>query len=181
MTINRFCSSGLQAIALAADRIRSGGADAVIAGGAESMSLTPRGGLKPAPNPWFVDHWPEVYMNMGLTAERLQQRYGISREDADVFALRSHQNAVRGAWSTGTSKTRSSPVEVENVTPSENEQDCLHPRRRPARRHQHRGAAQAQTRVPCERDRHGGQLVADQRRRRRRAGHVGHARRASWA
>jgi acetyl-CoA acyltransferase len=80
MTINRFCSSGLQAIALAADRIRSGGADVVIAGGAESMSMTPRGGLKPAPNPWFVDHWPEIYMNMGLTAERLQQRYGISRQ-----------------------------------------------------------------------------------------------------
>src|ERR1043165_7664798 len=86
MTINRFCSSCLQAIALAADRIRSGGADVVIAGGAESMSLTPRGGLKPAPNPWFVDNWPEVYMSMGLTAERLQQRYGISRQDADVFA-----------------------------------------------------------------------------------------------
>jgi acetyl-CoA acyltransferase len=94
MTINRFCSSGLQAIALAADRIRSGGADIVIAGGAESMSMTPRGGLKPAPNPWFVDHWPEIYMNMGLTAERLQRKYGVSREDADAFALRSHQKAV---------------------------------------------------------------------------------------
>jgi acetyl-CoA acyltransferase len=85
MTINRFCSSGLQAIALAADRIRSGGAEVIIAGGAESMSLTPRGGLKPAPNPWFVDHWPEIYMNMGLTAERLQQRYGITREDAEFL------------------------------------------------------------------------------------------------
>src|SRR5271154_6048616 len=68
MTINRFCSSGLQAIAMAADRIRSGGADILIAGGSESMSKTPFGGLKPAPNPWFVDHWPEVYMSMGLTA-----------------------------------------------------------------------------------------------------------------
>src|SRR6478672_2239193 len=96
MTINRFCSSGLQAIALAADRIRSGGAEVVIAGGSESISLAARGGVKPAPNPWFVDHWPEVYMNMGLTAERLQQKYGISREDADVYALRSHQKAVRG-------------------------------------------------------------------------------------
>ena len=81
MTINRFCSSGLQAIALAADRIRAGGADIVIAGGSESMSLIPRGGTKPAPNPWFVEHWPEVYMNMGLTAERMQQKYGVSRED----------------------------------------------------------------------------------------------------
>ncbi|HTX35281.1 MAG TPA: acetyl-CoA C-acyltransferase [Bryobacteraceae bacterium] len=94
MTINRFCSSGLQAIALAADRIRSGGADVLIAGGSESMSMTPRGGLKPAPNPWFVDHWPEIYMSMGLTAERLQRKYGVSREDADAFALASHRKAV---------------------------------------------------------------------------------------
>ncbi len=94
MTINRFCSSGLQAIALAADRIRSGGADVLIAGGSESMSMTPRGGLKPAPNPWFVDHWPEIYMNMGLTAERLQRKYGVSREAADAFALASHRKAV---------------------------------------------------------------------------------------
>src|SRR5262245_35375993 len=84
MTINRFCSSGLQAIALAADRIKAGGADAIIAGGSESMSLSPRGGCRPAPNPWFVDHWPEVYLNMGLTAERVQRKYSISREDADA-------------------------------------------------------------------------------------------------
>jgi len=101
MTINRFCSSGLQAIALAAERIRSGGADIVIAGGSESMSLTPRGGLKPAPNPWFVENWPEVYLTMGLTAERMHKKYGVSREDSDVFSLRSHQNALR-AQSRGT-------------------------------------------------------------------------------
>src|SRR3954454_9915929 len=124
MTINRFCSSGLQAIALAADRIRSAGADVAIARGAESMSLTPRGGLKPAPNPWFVDHWPEVYMNMGLTAERLQQRYGISREDADLFALRSHQNAVR-ALEHGHFEDEIVAVEVENVTPSEKEKSVF--------------------------------------------------------
>jgi len=94
MTINRFCSSGLQAIALAAERIAAGFAHAIVAGGAESMSLTPRGGLKPAPNPWFVDHWPEVYLTMGLTAERLQRKYGITREDADAFAVRSHRLAV---------------------------------------------------------------------------------------
>jgi acetyl-CoA acyltransferase len=94
MTINRFCSSGLQAIALAAQQIRSGGADAVIAGGSESMSMTPRGGLKPAPNPWFVEHWPQIYMTMGLTAERLQRQYGVSREDADAFAFSSHRKAV---------------------------------------------------------------------------------------
>src|SRR5882724_10013112 len=68
MTINRFCSSGLQAIALAADRIRAGSADIIVAGGSESMSMTPAGGRKPSPNPWFVEYWPEVYMSMGLTA-----------------------------------------------------------------------------------------------------------------
>jgi acetyl-CoA acyltransferase len=116
MTINRFCSSGLQSIALAADRIRAGGADAIIAGGSESMSLTPRGGLKPAPNPWFVDNWPEVYMSMGLTAERLQKKYGISREDADTYALYSHQKAVR-ALDHGHFEEEIVPVEVETVTP----------------------------------------------------------------
>ena len=94
MTINRFCSSGLQAIALAADRIRAGSAHVMIAVGSESMSMTPRGGLKPAPNPWFVDHRPEVYMTMGLTAERVARKYGVSREDADEFALLSHKKAV---------------------------------------------------------------------------------------
>ena len=94
MTINRFCSSGLQAIATAAERIRAGAAHTLIAGGSESMSMTPRGGLKPAPNPWFVDHRPDYYLTMGLTAERVQQRYGISREEADRFALGSHQKAV---------------------------------------------------------------------------------------
>jgi acetyl-CoA acyltransferase len=116
MTINRFCSSGLQAIALAADRVRSGGAYAVIAGGAESMSLTPRGGLKPAPNPWFVDHWPEVYMSMGLTAERLQKKYSVSREEADAFSLRSHQNATR-AQASGAFDDEIVPFEVETTTP----------------------------------------------------------------
>jgi len=94
MTINRYCSSGLQAIALAAERIRAGSAHVMIAGGSESMSMTPRGGLKPAPNPWFVDHRPEVYMTMGLTAERVVRKYGISRQDADEFALGSHRKAV---------------------------------------------------------------------------------------
>jgi len=94
MTINRFCSSGLQAIALAAERIRAGSAHVMIAGGSESMSLIPRGGLKPAPNPWFVEHHPEVYMTMGLTAERVTRKYGISRADADEFALRSHRHAL---------------------------------------------------------------------------------------
>ena len=124
MTINRFCSSGLQSIALAADRIRAGGADILIAGGAESMSLIPFGGNKPAPNPWFVDHWPEVYMSMGLTAERLQNKYGISREDADQFALRSHQNAVR-AQQEGRFDQEIVPVEVESVSPGNSTKDVF--------------------------------------------------------
>jgi len=116
MTINRFCSSGLQAIALAAERIRSGGAEVIIAGGAESMSMTPSGGRKPAPNPWFVDHWPEVYMTMGLTAERVQRKYNVSREDADAFALRSHQNALR-AQHEGKFDDELVPVETQNIMP----------------------------------------------------------------
>ncbi len=95
MTINRFCSSGLQAIALGVERIRSGGADVVLAGGAESMSMIPMGGYKFAPNPRLVDEWPEIYISMGLTAERLQAKHNISRDEQDAFALRSHQNALR--------------------------------------------------------------------------------------
>jgi len=116
MTINRFCSSGLQAVALAAERIRSGGAEVLIAGGSESMSLIPRGGARPAPNPWFVEHWPEVYMSMGLTAERMQKKYGVSREDSDAFALRSHQNAVR-AQQAGRFTDEIVPLELETATP----------------------------------------------------------------
>lgn len=120
MTINRFCSSGLQSIALAADRIRAGGAQIIIAGGAESMSMTPFGGRKPAPNPWFVDNWPEVYMNMGLTAERLQRQYGISREEADAFSLASHQKAVQ-AQQQGHFDNEIVPVEVDFVAPGKSE------------------------------------------------------------
>ena len=94
LTINRFCSSGLQAIALAADRIRASGAHAIIAAGAESMSMVPMGGYKFAPNPRLVDEWPEIYISMGLTAERVQRRSGITREEQDAFALRSHQRAL---------------------------------------------------------------------------------------
>jgi acetyl-CoA acyltransferase len=94
MTINRFCSSGLQAIAIAAERIMAGGAEVVVAGGTESMSMIPMGGHKVSPNPWLVDHYPDAYLSMGLTAERLAQRFGITREDADEFSLHSHQKAI---------------------------------------------------------------------------------------
>ncbi|QOY87270.1 thiolase family protein [Paludibaculum fermentans] len=95
VTINRFCSSGLQAIAMAAEKITAGGADIVLAGGAESMSMVPMGGYKFAPNPRLALEWPEIYISMGLTAENLQRQYGISREDQDAFSYRSHQNALR--------------------------------------------------------------------------------------
>jgi acetyl-CoA acyltransferase len=94
MTINRFCASGLQSIAIAADRIRGGGADVIIAGGTESMSFVPMGGNKVSINPWLQQNYPESYNSMGLTAERLAREYGVSREDADAFAYSSHQKAL---------------------------------------------------------------------------------------
>jgi acetyl-CoA acyltransferase len=94
MTINRFCSSGLQSIALAAERIMCGQGGVAIAGGAESMSMVPMGGHKIAPNPWLVDHNPDAYINMGMTAENLAKKYGISRAAADEFSLASHQKAL---------------------------------------------------------------------------------------
>jgi len=116
-TINRFCSSGLQSIAMAADRIRTGGAHIILAGGSESMSLIPRSGHHFSPNPKFVDERPEVYMTMGLTAEEIQRRWQISREDQDAFALRSHQNAVR-AQTEGRFDEEIVPVKVEMITPN---------------------------------------------------------------
>src|ERR1700683_5425350 len=94
MTINRYCASGLQAIALAAERIRGGGADVIVAGGAESMSFVPMGGNKIAVNPWLVENYPGSYLTMGLTAERVAKHYNVSREDADQFSLASHQKAM---------------------------------------------------------------------------------------
>jgi acetyl-CoA acyltransferase len=94
MTINRFCSSGLQAIAMAAERIGGGGAEIIVAGGTESMSMVPMGGNKISPNPWLVEHYPDAYLTMGLTAERVAKRLGITRAAADEFSLRSHQKAL---------------------------------------------------------------------------------------
>jgi acetyl-CoA acyltransferase len=94
VTINRFCASGLQAIAFAADRVRNGSADAIIAGGTESMSMVPMGGNKVAPNPALVASYPDVYLTTGLVAENHARDHGISREEQDAFALRSHQRAL---------------------------------------------------------------------------------------
>ncbi|MGB6691256.1 MAG: acetyl-CoA C-acyltransferase [Terracidiphilus sp.] len=93
-TVNRLCASGLEAIAMADQRIRSGGFNVVVAGGAESMSLLPFGGLKPSPNPWLAEHYPASLLTMGLTAERVARHYNISREDQDAFALLSHKKAI---------------------------------------------------------------------------------------
>jgi acetyl-CoA acyltransferase len=94
VTVNRLCASGLQAIAQAAERIRGGGATAIVAGGAESMSLIPMGGAKPSPNPWLAEHYPAALLTMGLTAERVARHYQVSREDQDAFSLRSHEKAI---------------------------------------------------------------------------------------
>jgi acetyl-CoA acyltransferase len=115
VTINRFCSSGLQSIAMAADRIRAGSAHIVLAGGSESMSMVPMTGNKFAPNPWMVDHQPEIYIGMGLTAEEVVKKYGIKREEADQFALRSHQNALK-AQAEGKFDEEIAPVEVRVTT-----------------------------------------------------------------
>ncbi len=94
MTVNRYCSSGLQTIAIAADRIRTGGADVIVAGGLETMSMIPMGGNVFRPNPKIVDNYPDYYLNMGLTAEALANKYEITREQQDVFSLGSHQKAA---------------------------------------------------------------------------------------
>ena len=111
MTINRFCSSGLQSIAIAAERIMAGQGDVAVAGGTESMSMVPMGGNKVAPNPWLMDHYPEAYISMGLTAENVSKKYGITREQADEFSLASHQKAL-AAIAAGKFKDEVVPVEV---------------------------------------------------------------------
>src|SRR5690348_15604870 len=117
LTINRFCSSGLQAIALAAERIMAGGAEIIVAGGTESMSMIPMGGHKISPNPWLVDHYPDAYLSMGLTAERLAQRFGITREQADEFSLHSHEKAL-AAIAAGKFHDEIVPVPVSFTTPN---------------------------------------------------------------
>ena len=111
MTVNRYCSSGLQTIALAADRIATGGADAIVAGGLETMSMIPMGGNVVRPNPALVDSYPDYYLNMGLTAENLAKKYEITREQADEFSYNSHQKAL-AAIADGKFKDEIVPVNV---------------------------------------------------------------------
>jgi acetyl-CoA acyltransferase len=111
MTINRFCSSGLQAIAIAAEGVLSGRVDVAVAGGTESMSLVPMGGHKPSPNPTLVERYPDTYLGMGMTAELVAQKYGIDREKSDAFSLFSHQKAL-AAIAAGRFKDEVVPLSV---------------------------------------------------------------------
>src|ERR1700728_1515222 len=115
-TVNRLCSSGLEAIAMADQRVRAGGAKAIVAGGTESMSLIPMGGLKPSPNPWMAEHYPASLLTMGLTAERVARHYKVSREDQDAFALASHKKALE-AQAAGRFGDELVPVGVTTAVP----------------------------------------------------------------
>ena len=116
VTVNRLCASGLEAIAQADMRIRSGVQRVVVAGGAESMSILPMGGVKPRPNPWLAENYPAALLTMGLTAERVARHYSISREDADAFALSSHQKAL-AAQAAGRFDDELVPVKVTTASP----------------------------------------------------------------
>ncbi len=111
LTVNRYCSSGLQTIAMAGERIMAGFADIILAGGIESMSMVPMGGNKIAPNPGLIDNQPAAYLSMGLTAENVATRYNISREEQDQFALASHQKAAQ-AIEAGRFKEEIHPIAV---------------------------------------------------------------------
>ncbi|MGD0839585.1 MAG: acetyl-CoA C-acyltransferase [Candidatus Acidiferrales bacterium] len=115
MTVNRFCASGLQSIAMAAERIALGSSEAIVAGGTESMSMVPMGGNKIAPNPWLMDHYPDSYLAMGLTAENLARKYSITRERADEFSVGSHKKALAAA-AAGNFRNEIVPVEVRVTT-----------------------------------------------------------------
>lgn len=110
-TVNRFCSSGLQTIAMAAERIMAGGAEIIVAGGTESMSQVPMGGMSFQPNPELAEDYPEIYISMGLTAENVAKKYKVSREDQDRFALKSHENAIH-AWENGHFDEQVTPIDV---------------------------------------------------------------------
>jgi len=118
MTVNRFCSSGSQTIAQAAERIMAGMAETIVAGGTESMSMI-RGSNKFRPNPTLVDERPQVYLNMGLTAENVARKYNVSREDADAFALRSHQRALAAQANGRFADDGIAPIDVEIVESSD--------------------------------------------------------------
>ena len=175
ITINRFCSSGLQAIAMAAERIMVGHADVILAGGTESMSMIPMGGNKVSPNPWLMDHYPDAYLSMGLTAENVAKKYGITREKADEFSLASHKKAM-AAIAAGKFKDEIVPVEVQTTVvanavngraaKAKTTTNVFAMDEGPRARHQHGSPGQAQARISRTRHDHGRKQFADQRRRR---------------
>ncbi len=177
MTINRFCSSGLQSIALAADRIRAGGADVVLAGGLETMSMIPMGGHIIRPNPYLVEHYPDFYLNMGLATENVARKYEVSRDEQDAFALRSHQRAA-AAQDAGKFDDEIVPLNVTfeelNAKGKKERREAVFTQGRGrAPRHERRGAGEAQARLPRAGHDHGGQRLADVGRRGCRRRHVG--------
>ena len=124
MTINRFCSSGLQSIALGAERILAGFADVIVAGGSESMSMVPMSGNKFSANPTLAETYPEIYISMGLTAENVAQRFHISREDQDLFAVQSHRRAA-AALQEGKFQEETFPLRTQIGTQNENGEPCF--------------------------------------------------------
>ena len=143
MTINRFCSSGLQAIAMAADRVMLGDPEVILAGGAESMTMVPMGGNKAAPNPYLMDDYPDAYLGMGLTAENLARKYGITRQQADDFSYCQPPEGARcdrGRKIQGRDRSRRSSQHRRFQwrrprRPRQNQHHGLRYRRRPARRY----------------------------------------------
>ena len=197
MTINRFCSSGLQAIALGAERIRAGAAQIIVAGGTESMSLVPMGGNKISPNPWLVDHYPDAYINMGLGTENIARKFGITREQADEFSANSHKKAL-AAIAAGNFKDETVPVEVKITalastngagggggTADQDRCKASHAnfpvcyRRIAARGYLDGSACQAEACVSCQRNGHRRKQLSDERRRGGSDYHVGHARKSA--
>ena len=161
---------------MAAERIRSGGADIILAGGAESMSLVPMSGHKFAPNPWMVDHIPQIYMGMGLTAEEVYRKYNISREEQDAFAYRSHQNALK-AQAEGKFDDEIVPIEVDTTTLSNGKPSTQESvfKKDEGPRADTSVEALGEAAAGISRGRHGDgrQFIADQRRRGGGDRHVG--------
>ncbi len=173
-TINRFCSSGVQSIAIAAQQIMAGMGDVIIAGGVESMSHVPMIGNKFVANPTLAAEHPGAYIGMGLTAENVARQFNISREDQDAFALRSHQRAA-AAQDAGKFDAEIVPLEV-NVKLGNgsqvSEQSFVFDKDEGIRRETIAGSAgQAAHGLPCQGHGHRGQRQPDQRRRGRRADH----------
>jgi hypothetical protein len=179
MTVNRFCASGLQSVAMAAERIRGGGAEVIVAGGTESMSMVPMGGNKVSANPWLIDHYADSYLSMGLTAERVAQHYGITREQADAFALASHQKAL-AAIEAGRFNDEIVPV---TVTYSANGAGKVKLATKPfttdegPRANLAPGSGRTQTGISCPGNGHCRELIANLGWGRRYRGHVCGARR----